>query len=463
MSDVPSLSGRIFRSILVFTLVGIVAFALALAAIFYVSLEHKAADDLLAQAHRAAIYLDGTEPDQRRAVLEEQFDGNVRYTLIGADGTVLFDSSANAGSSPQMENHSNRPEVQAALADGEGATSRFSATVGTDTLYAAAPLSDGSVIRLAETRDSIVAFFANGLMVPVAFTLLAAVVLVLALSRLLTRNLMRPLDRIDVSAPLENAAYAEMEPLLRRIDSQQRTLRAQNAELALAESLRRDFSANVSHEMKTPLQVISGYAELMANGMVPAEEVRNFGGVIYQESQAMRALINDVLILSRLDEKALGSEEASAVNLASVADRAVKRLEKLAQDTGVSVQLSARPIEVHGNETLLEQMIHNLVENAIRYNRVGGHVMVEVSREAGADGHATAVVRVNDTGPGIPADAQEKVFERFYRLDKSRSKETGGTGLGLAIVKHAALHHGGSVTLESEENQGARFTVHLPL
>lgn len=463
MSDVPSLSGRIFRSILVFTLVGIVAFALALAAIFYVSLEHKAADDLLAQAHRAAIYLDGTEPDQRRAVLEEQFDGNVRYTLIGADGTVLFDSSANAGSSPQMENHSNRPEVQAALADGEGATSRFSATVGTDTLYAAAPLSDGSVIRLAETRDSIVAFFANGLMVPVAFTLLAAVVLVLALSRLLTRNLMRPLDRIDVSAPLENAAYAEMEPLLRRIDSQQRTLRAQNAELALAESLRRDFSANVSHEMKTPLQVISGYAELMANGMVPAEEVRNFGGVIYQESQAMRALINDVLILSRLDEKALGSEEASAVNLASVADRAVKRLEKLAQDTGVSVQLSTQPIEVHGNETLLEQMIHNLVENAIRYNRVGGRVMVEVSTEADADGHATAVVRVSDTGPGIPADAQEKVFERFYRLDKSRSKETGGTGLGLAIVKHAALHHGGSVTLESEENQGARFTVHLPL
>lgn len=463
MSDVPSLSGRIFRSILVFTLVGIVAFALALAAIFYVSLEHKAADDLLAQAHRAAIYLDGTEPDQRRAVLEEQFDGNVRYTLIGADGTVLFDSSANTGSSPQMENHSNRPEVQAALADGEGATSRFSATVGTDTLYAAAPLSDGSVIRLAETRDSIVAFFANGLMVPVAFTLLAAVVLVLALSRLLTRNLMRPLDRIDVSAPLENAAYAEMEPLLRRIDSQQRTLRAQNAELALAESLRRDFSANVSHEMKTPLQVISGYAELMANGMVPAEEVRNFGGVIYQESQAMRALINDVLILSRLDEKALGSEEASAVNLASVADRAVKRLEKLAQDTGVSVQLSTQPIEVHGNETLLEQMIHNLVENAIRYNRVGGHVMVEVSTEADAEGHATAVVRVSDTGPGIPADAQEKVFERFYRLDKSRSKETGGTGLGLAIVKHAALHHGGSVTLESEENQGARFTVHLPL
>lgn len=241
--------------------------------------------------------------------------------------------------------------------------------MGTDTLYAAAPLSDGSVIRLAETRDSIVAFFANGLMVPVAFTLLAAVALVLALSRLLTRHLMRPLDRIDASSPLQGGGYAEMAPLLERIDSQQRTLRAQNQELALAESLRRDFSANVSHEMKTPLQVISGYAELMANGMVPPDEVRKFGSVIYQESQAMRALINDVLILSRLDEKALAADEAAPVNLASVAERAAGRLESLAREADVAVGLQLQPAQVQGNETLLEQMIHNLVENAIRYNR----------------------------------------------------------------------------------------------
>ena len=458
----PSLSGRIFRSILAFTLTGIVAFSLALAAIFYLSFEHKAADGLLNQAHRAAVLLDSEPASKRPAVLAEQFDGTVRYTLVGADGTVLFDSAAEAADAPQMENHGNRPEVREALASGEGATSRMSATVGTDTLYAAAPLSDGSVIRLAETRDSIVAFFANGLMVPVAFTLLAAVALVLALSRLLTRHLMRPLDRIDASSPLQGGGYAEMAPLLERIDSQQRTLRAQNQELALAESLRRDFSANVSHEMKTPLQVISGYAELMANGMVPPDEVRKFGSVIYQESQAMRALINDVLILSRLDEKALAADEAAPVNLASVAERAAGRLESLAREADVAVGLQLQPAQVQGNETLLEQMIHNLVENAIRYNRPGGRVTVKTATALDTEGRTEALVQVSDSGPGIPADAQDKVFERFYRLDKSRSKETGGTGLGLAIVKHAALHHGGTVELQSEEGQGATFTVHLP-
>ena len=195
--------------------------------------------------------------------------------------------------------------------------------------------------------------------------------------------------------------------------------------------MRREFTANVSHEMKTPLQVISGYAELMANGLVPPEDVPRFAQLIYEESQAMRALIDDVLILSRLDEMAPGADEAEAV----------------------------------------DQMIYNLVENAIRYNREGGHVLVEVCEEdvpagegaSGEGGVRIGIVRVNDTGAGIPADKLEKIFERFYRLEKSRSKELGGTGLGLAIVKHAALYHGGEVFVESEEDVGTRFTVRLPI
>ncbi len=176
----------------------------------------------------------------------------------------------------------------------------------------------------------------------------------------------------------------------------------------------------------------------------------------------MRALINDVLILSRLDEKALTADEAAPVNLASVAERAAGRLESLAREADVAVGLQLQPAQVQGNETLLEQMIHNLVENAIRYNRPGGRVTVKTATALDAEGRTEALVQVGDSGPGIPADAQDKVFERFYRLDKSRSKETGGTGLGLAIVKHAALHHGGTVELQSEEGQGATFTVHLP-
>lgn len=270
-----------------------------------------------------------------------------------------------------------------------------------------------------------------------------------------------------------------------------RSALARNEELARAEKMRREFSANVSHEMKTPLQVISGYAELMANGLVPPEDVPRFAQLIYEESQAMRALIDDVLILSRLDEMAPGDNETEAVNLEEVASRVVGRLTKLAADAGVTVGLKAEPVIIRGNETLLKQMIYNLVENAIRYNRENGRVFVEVYAEdvAGAEDasgrgfvHGVApgegdaeegvkaaapvrmgVIRVNDTGAGIPADKLEKIFERFYRLEKSRSKELGGTGLGLAIVKHAALYHGGEVSVESEEDVGTRFTVRLPI
>lgn len=270
-----------------------------------------------------------------------------------------------------------------------------------------------------------------------------------------------------------------------------RSALARNEELARAEKMRREFSANVSHEMKTPLQVISGYAELMANGLVPPEDVPRFAQLIYEESQAMRALIDDVLILSRLDEMAPGDNETEAVNLEEVASRVVGRLTKLAADAGVTVGLKAEPVIIRGNETLLKQMIYNLVENAIRYNRENGRVFVEMYAEdvVGAEDasgrgfvHGVApgegdaeegvkaaapvrmgVIRVNDTGAGIPADKLEKIFERFYRLEKSRSKELGGTGLGLAIVKHAALYHGGEVSVESEEDVGTRFTVRLPI
>lgn len=246
---------------------------------------------------------------------------------------------------------------------------------------------------------------------------------------------------------------------------------ARNEELARAEKMRREFTANVSHEMKTPLQVISGYAELMANGLVPPEDVPRFAQLIYGESQAMRALIDDVLILSRLDEATPGADEAEAVDLLAVAERVVERLSKLAADADVTVCLEAEPVIIQGNETLLKQMIYNLVENAIRYNREGGRVLVEVCEEdvpagegaSGEGGVRIGIVRVNDTGAGIPADKLEKIFERFYRLEKSRSKELGGTGLGLAIVKHAALYHGGEVFVESEEDAGTRFTVRLPI
>lgn len=334
-------------------------------------------------------------------------------------------------------------------------------------------------------------FLGGDLAVCVIATLIVGTVLAFAVSRAIAANIMRPLDELDPAEPWKTPVYAEMQPLLARIDSQQRTLRTQNEQLARAESMRRDFSANVSHEMKTPLQVISGYAELMENGLVPPEDVPRFAGLIHQESQAMRALINDVLILSRLDEIPPDEGAAAPVEVLGVARRAADRLSQLAEERAVVVEVTGEPATVAGNESLMEQMLYNLIENAIRYNEPGGHVRVEVN--AGKSLHGASdgpfgsdescvgaetfmaedldgenaddlpiMVRVSDNGPGIPEDQREKIFERFYRLEKSRSKETGGTGLGLAIVKHGAQRHGGTIEVGGQEGRGATFTLRFP-
>ena len=354
-------------------------------------------------------------------------------------------------------------------------------------MYAAVLLDDGSIIRLSETRESLLSF-AGSLTAPILLALVVSAVLVLPLSRILTKRIMKPIDALDFSDPLENDIYVEMDPLLVRIDEQQRQLKAQNKELARAESMRRDFSANVSHEMKTPLQVISGYAELMKNGMVPHEDTQRFAGLIYDESKAMRALIDHVLTLSRLDESAFERDTSTPVDLLAVANRANTRLRTLADERSVRVSVEGESAFIAGNETLIEEMLYNLIENGIRYNHEGGSVSMRISNETAAlpapsgaasisaarmaalghgagdacDARREVVVRVSDTGPGIPPEKREKVFERFYRMEKSRSKETGGTGLGLAIVKHAVLYHHGTITVEGEVGKGSVFILRFP-
>lgn len=484
-----SLSRRIFTSVLGFTLAVMVVFSVALTSIYYVTYEQDAERLLIVQARDAAARLDAAPADERVAVLAEQFSGLVRYTLVAPDGEVLFDT-APAISGP-ADNHADRPEVRDAAAAGEAAVSRYSATLSSDTVYAAVRLADGAVLRLAETRESLLSFL-GGLTVPVLGALAVAVLLVLLLSRALTRGILRPLDDLDVANPLAAPVYAEMAPLLERIDSQQRQLRQQNRALARAEGARRDFSANVSHEMKTPLQVIAGYAELIEGGVADGEDARQFAGIIHQESQAMRALIDDVLTLSRLDEVQPDAVSAAPVEVRSVAERAARRLDHLARQEGVAVSVEGDPAWIMGSEALMEQVVYNLIQNGIRYNEPGGSVTVAVATEAAsapaapgtvaptsafafapgtaalapAAGEGTSaaqvVIRVADTGPGVPEDKREKIFERFYRLEKSRSKETGGTGLGLAIVKHGVMRHGGSIEVGGREGEGAEFILRLP-
>lgn len=462
---VKNLSGKIFTSVLAFTLAIIMVLSVAMTTIYYVSYEHDAEAELAASAQDAARYLNATPSSDNAPALEEQFSGLTRYTLIGSDGTVLYDSAADTSA---MENHADRPEVQEAAAQGEAVTMRYSETLGTDTVYAAVKLDDGSIVRLSETRHSLLSFLSDMLML-VLIALVVAVALVFLLSKVLTRRIMKPIDALDFANPLDNEIYEEMDPLLIRIDEQQRQLKAQNSELAEAENMRRDFSSNVSHEMKTPLQVISGYAELMKNDMVQPADRQKFAALIYDEAQTMRSLINDVLTLSKLDESAFENEGAASINLYAVAQRVAGRLASFAEHQHVTVQVEGASACIAGSETLAEEMLYNLIENGIRYNHEGGSVTMTVSSErrggeagVGAGAQRETVVRVSDTGPGIPEGLRDKVFERFFRVDKSRSKETGGTGLGLAIVKHAVLYHRGTIKVEGAEGHGTTFVLRFP-
>ncbi len=223
------------------------------------------------------------------------------------------------------------------------------------------------------------------------------------------------------------------------------------------DELRREFTANVSHELKTPLTSISGIAEIMQSGMVKPEDIQSFAGDIYQEAQRLIALVEDIIRLSRLDEGA-ESLEREPVNLLSVAQDVARRLDSAAQKAGVTLKVMGLSVEVRGIPSVLDEMVYNLCDNAIKYNHPGGTVNVTV---APAD-DGSAEVTVEDTGIGIPVEDQSRVFERFYRVDKSHSKEIGGTGLGLSIVKHGASLHGAQIHMDSQVGRGTSVQLLFP-
>ena len=224
-----------------------------------------------------------------------------------------------------------------------------------------------------------------------------------------------------------------------------------------AEQMRREFTSNVSHELKTPLHSISGYAELLQNNMVKQGDIVPFAGKIYREAQRMTSLVEDILSLSHLDEGAEDMEWIE-VDLYELAAKAIAGLEAEAKAAEVKMSLHGEYCSLHGVPQLLHSILYNLCDNAIKYNKNGGEVTVSVERQ-----DADAVLTVSDTGIGIPAQEQARIFERFYRVDKSRSKEVGGTGLGLSIVKHAVLIHHGTIEVDSAVDEGTTITVRLPI
>jgi two-component system, OmpR family, phosphate regulon sensor histidine kinase PhoR len=366
-----------------------------------------------------------------------------RITLIDSNGDVLYDTKSS--DSVTFENHSGRPEFQQALKNGSGSAVRKSDSLDEQMFYYAKLLSDGKVIRVSKTTATVWVLALNFL----PAMLITAVVLLIsawAICKRQAERLVRPINEIDIEHPLDNEIYEELKLLLERIDQQNK------AKDAIAD-MRKEFSANVSHELKTPLTSISGYAEILKAGMVPEEDVPGISTYIYDEAQRLVHLIEDIMRLSKLDEGHLEGE-MSDVDLYEMAIDIGRRLDERAHAAKVKLTITGEHVKVNGVRHVLDEMIYNIVENAVKYNRENGIVKIWV----GGTPLGPKVI-VTDTGIGIPEESQERIFERFYRVDKSHSKENGGTGLGLSIVKHGAALHNAKINVESTLGEGTRMEV----
>ena len=375
-----------------------------------------------------------------------------RITWIYADGKVLYDT---AKDETGMENHMDREEVKEAFESGYGESSRMSSTMTQRLFYSAKKLNDGTVIRVSDARYSIWLLL-FGILQPLLLVSVFAILISLLLAHRLSKRIVEPINQLDLDHPMETTEYPEIFPLQKRLAKQQEQIARDKEKLENASLIRRDFTANVSHELKTPIQTISGYAELMQNGMVEAEDLPRVADRIYSESRRMSQLVEDILELSHL-ESGLEAPAREAVDVYTVAQNAVESLAIQAEQKGVTLELTGEQTEIIGVPEQIYTIIYNLCDNAIRYNRPGGSVSVRVGSE-----DVNAVIEVADTGIGIPKEDYDRIFERFYQVDKSHSREVGGTGLGLSIVKHAVGTHGGSIRVESVENAGSTFTVTLP-
>ena len=464
-----SLSRRVFVTLLTISLTTIAVFALALTLFMQQRLMSSTSAELANEVRIVAASLNSS-PSYLSTLKRLHLDGT-RITLVGADGDVLYDSDIDEAT---MEDHGNRPEIEQALKTGRGSADRSSSTLGEVMLYEAMRLADGSVIRLAQGEAGYLAVLWS-LAGPVALLTTTGVLVSIVVARRESHRIIEPLLEVDLDHPRRNAqnAYAEMEPMLERIESQRQELKRQVRVLADNDRMRREFTANITHELKTPLTTVSGYAELIANGLVTDEaDLRDFGRRIYSEAGRLTSLVNDILTPSNLDEAERSEGEAAAATLGArepidvprTLEGIVQRLEQVAARAEVTLELACEPAMVMGVPRLIDELAYNLASNAIRYNQPGGSVVLACGVEP-AEGSAMRApyIRVSDTGIGIAPEEQGKIFERFYRVDKSRSKARGGTGLGLAIVKHAAAFHGARIELESELGRGTAITVHFPV
>lgn len=385
-----------------------------------------------------------------------ELDTNVRVTLISADGTVLQDTVSD---SSVLENHADHEEIREALEYGYGQSSRYSNTLSARFDYCAILLNNGQILRLSDTQYTPLTLIGN-IVYPIAAILAMAVLLSFLLAARVSKGITAPINNIDLTNPDENKIYLELRPLTERINAQNRQIDWQMEQLKLEherqDKLRREFTANVSHELKTPLTSISGYAEIIQNGMVEPKDISVFAGRILGESKRLITLVEDIIKLSQLEEKEI-TLPTSEIDLYSASADILSHLHATAEKQHISLKLEGEHCRITGARQLIDEMIYNLCDNSIKYNNPGGSVTVSVSRSGD-----NILLTVSDTGIGIPEEGISRVFERFYRMDKSHSKSVGGTGLGLSIVKHGAAYHNAEIICNSMVGVGTTISIVFP-
>ncbi len=546
---------KIFRSIVIVAASVLLASLVIISSCFYEYFGRLQRQEMKDELYLAATAVEHGGEDY----LKNISSGHFRLSLIAKDGSVLYDTAADAES---LENHGGREEIKQALESGEGESIRYSSTLLQKTIYCAKRLDDGRVLRISVSRATVGAI-AMGMISPIIAVGVGALILSGVLASRLAKRIVEPLNKLDLEHPLDNDSYEELSPLLSRINRQRAQIAEQLAELRHrtdefeqvtgnmkeglvlidtnenvlsinsaarnifsaaedcigksfltvdrsrdlnaaihsafehghseihsdkngrtyqfdisridsdgsafgavillfditdrenAEKLRREFTANVSHELKTPLQGIIGSAELIESGMVKAADMPRFVGHIREEAQRLVCLVNDIIRLSQLDEG--DSLPTERVDLLSVAEEAAADLSETAKARNISLLAEGESVFVFGIKRLLYEVIYNLGENAVKYNVENGNVLISVAKEENS-----AVLTVKDSGIGIAPEHQSRIFERFYRVDKSHSKASGGTGLGLSIVKHAVQQQGGKIELESEPGKGTTIRIILP-
>lgn len=548
----PNMTKKIFQSIFTVALVVLLA-SIGIAT----SILYDYFNDSQVKQLKAELSLVANTVNEVGVEYFENFDSTVfRFTVVDTDGTVLYDTQANAN---EMENHANREEIAEAFKDGTGSSARNSSTLTEKTFYEAVLLQNGDVLRISVSQLTVGGLILGMLPAIIAIILIAAAVAGI-LSHTMAKKITEPLMQLDLEHPTDNSTYEELTPILTKINKQHKqikshmeTLRRKSDEFeqiissmneglvlldehgmvlsmnaaakkifavkkdvkdndfllvdrtskmskaiwnaldgnhseyteerngseyqftvnsiqsggkvlgtvilvfditdrAFAERNRQEFTANVTHELKTPLQSIIGSAELLENGLVKPEDTSRFVGNIRKEATRLVSLINDIIRLSQLDEKHDPATET--VELTEVAKEVVEVLTVSAAKKNVELSIEGYPCTIYGVRRYIYEIIYNLCDNAIRYNVDGGKVEIEIGKN-----NNRAVISVKDTGIGIAPEHQSRIFERFYRVDKSHSKETGGTGLGLSIVKHAVQYHGATINLESEQGKGTTVRI----